>query len=127
MIKAQPRRTNALTLMELIGAILILGVLMAVSLPLYVNAVKDSRKKTCRATLQTISIAVMAAKVRLNYQDYGAFFGSIDTTLETDLYTIPKCPDNGTYTISNGDGNNSFKVSCSVPGHGSYEPNRNIY
>ena len=48
---------TALLLIELLVVVLILAILMAVSLPLYLSAVGDSKKKTYRANMQTISTA----------------------------------------------------------------------
>jgi len=54
------------TLIELLVVVLILSILMAVALPLYLSAVADSQKKTCRANMQTIANAALAARVRTN-------------------------------------------------------------
>ena len=40
---------SAFTLIELLVVVLILAVLMAVSIPLYLSAVADAQKKTCRS------------------------------------------------------------------------------
>ena len=54
------------TLIELLVVVLILAILMSVALPLYLSAVGDSQKKTCRANLQTIANAVLASKIKNN-------------------------------------------------------------
>ena len=41
-------KPRGFTLIELLVVVLILAVLMAVSIPLYLSAVADSQKKTCR-------------------------------------------------------------------------------
>src|SRR5882757_1201559 len=58
------RNRRGFTLIELLVVVLILAVLMAVSIPLYLSAVADSQKKTCRANMQTIANAVQAARVK---------------------------------------------------------------
>src|SRR5438270_9303239 len=112
------------TLIELLVVVLILAVLMAVSIPLYLSAVADSQKKTCRANMQTIANAVQAARVKNNSSDYSSFVGSVTTTLEPDLNSVPTCPLAGAYTIANGNSGNAttFKVSCSATGHGTFQP-----
>ncbi len=112
------------TLIELLVVVLILAVLMAVSMPLYLSAVADSQKKTCRSNMQTISNAVQAARVKSQLADYSSFVGSVSTTLEADLESIPVCPTMGIYTIVNGSSGSTstFKVSCSSAGHGTFEP-----
>ena len=52
------RNRRGFTLIELLVVVLILAVLMAVSIPLYLSAVADSQRKTCRANMQTIANAV---------------------------------------------------------------------
>lgn len=118
------RARRGFTLIELLVVVLILAVLMAVSIPLYLSAVADSQKKTCRANMQTISNAVQASRVKNNATDYSAFIGSASTALENDLQSIPLCPNGGAYTIANGSSGSSstFQVKCSAAGHGKFEP-----
>src|SRR5215510_5391684 len=86
------RSRKGFTLIELLVVVLILAVLMAVSIPLYLSAVADSQKKTCRANMQTIANAVQAARIKNNSSDYSSFVGSVSTTLEPDLQAVPLCP-----------------------------------
>jgi type IV pilus assembly protein PilA len=115
------------TLIELLVVVLILAILMSVAIPLYLSAVSDSQKKTCRANMQTIANAVQANKVKAQAADYSTYMGSITTGTtgnEPDLNSIPNCPNNGTYTIvqgSSGD-NTTFAVSCSATNHGTFQP-----
>ena len=134
-LNKQTRRTRkAFTLIELLVVVLILAILMAVALPLYLSAVADSQKKTCRANMQTIANAVQAARVKTVANDYSAFVGAVSTTTEPDLQSVPICPNGGTYNVTtsgslndaNGNGvtipANSFGVSCSASGHGGFIP-----
>src|SRR3954463_10827361 len=66
------RNRRGFTLIELLVVVLILAVLMAVSIPLYLSAVADSQKKTCRANMQTIANAVQAGRVKNNSADYSS-------------------------------------------------------
>ena len=97
---------------------------MAVSIPLYLSAVADSQTKTCRANMQTIANAVQASRVKAASADYTAFVGSVSTTLEPDLNSVPICPLLGTYSIANGSSGNAttFKVRCTMTGHNTFEP-----
>ena len=118
------RGRRGFTLIELLVVVLILAILMAVSIPLYLSAVADSQKKTCRSNMQTIANAVQAARVKGSLADYSSFIGSVNTTLEADLQSIPVCPQTGAYTIGNGSSGSAstFKVACSASGHGTFEP-----
>jgi len=123
------RNRRGFTLIELLVVVLILAVLMAVSIPLYLSAVADSQRKTCRANMQTIANAVQAARVKSNTADYSSFVGSVSTTLEADLSSVPTCPNAGVYTIANGNSGSAttFQVNCSatpagLPAHGKFQP-----
>ena len=118
-------RRRGFTLIELLVVVLILSILMAVALPLYLSAVSDSQKKTCRANMQTIANTVQAARVRTNAANYGALItAGVDKTSLTDLQAVPVCPNAGAYTLANGSSSDTttFKVVCSATGHGSFEP-----
>src|SRR5690348_17511697 len=110
------RSRRGFTLIELLVVVLILAVLMAVAAPLYLSAVADSQKKTCRANMQTIANAVQAARVKSGGQDYSAIItGGVTTTNLPDLQSVPQCPNGGTYSLANGSqGANSFEVQCSA-------------
>jgi len=117
-------RTAGFTLIELLVVVLILAILMSVALPLYLSAVGDSQKKTCRSNLQTIATAVQAARTRGLLADYSTLMGPVSSDVELDLVNTPKCPQNGAYTIIQGSSadNTTFKAKCSVVLHGTFEP-----
>jgi type IV pilus assembly protein PilA len=125
---AASRNRKGFTLIELLVVVLILAILMAVALPLYLSAVADSQKKTCRANMQTIANAVAAARVKTGAPDFAAYVGSTITNatvagLVPDLNAAPICPNTGVYSIVNGTStpaNSSFKVSCTK--HLTFEP-----
>jgi len=118
------RGRRGFTLIELLVVVLILAVLMAVSIPLYLSAVADSQKKTCRANMQTIANAVQASRVKNNSADYSAFVGAVTVVLEPDLSSVPTCPLAGAYTVANGNSADAttFQVNCSAAGHGKFQP-----
>ena len=118
-------KKHGFTLIELLVVVLILAILMSVALPLYLSAVGDSQKKTCRANMQTIANTVLSAKVKTQALDYGTIItAGVVTTSLLDLTAVPKCPNAGAYTLANGSSasNTTFKVACSATGHGTFEP-----
>jgi type IV pilus assembly protein PilA len=122
-LKSAPLRSRAFTLIELLVVVLILAILMAVALPLYLNAVADSEKKACRANLQTIANAVQAARVQDKASGYAAYAGAPTSAVLKDLITIPKCPSGGTYTVAvPGSTTGAYEVRCSMASHGKFEP-----
>ena len=122
---AASRNRKGFTLIELLVVVLILAILMAVALPLYLSAVADSQKKTCRANMQTIANAVQAARTKTGAPNYGLFItGGVNTATLPDLAAAPACPNAGLYTLvvgTSGD-NATFKVNCSIAGHDTFEP-----
>jgi type IV pilus assembly protein PilA len=120
MINSLRSRKKGFTLIELLVVVLILAILMAVALPLYLSAVADSEKKTCRANLQTIANAVQAYRVK---NRASTAIPSM-TDLNGDLGATPKCPNNGTYSVASDStaGSQGFKTSCSISAHGDFIP-----
>ena len=122
---AASRNRKGFTLIELLVVVLILAILMAVAMPLYLSAVADSQKKTCRANMQTIANAVAAARVKSAAANYGALItGGVTILNLPDLAAPPVCPNAGAYTLSVGSSttNTTFQVNCAATGHGKFEP-----
>jgi type IV pilus assembly protein PilA len=121
-------KRRGFTLIELLVVVLILAILMSVALPLYLSAVGDSQKKTCRSNMQTIANAVMSARLKSGVTNFSSFVMtdlSVSTNLAKvpDLSSAPICPLGNKYNIVDGSitpANSSFKVSCA--GHGTFEP-----
>ncbi|MEP6756086.1 MAG: prepilin-type N-terminal cleavage/methylation domain-containing protein [Chthonomonadales bacterium] len=122
MVKAISNKRRGFTLIELLVVVLILAILMSVALPLYLSAVGDSQKKTCRANLQTIANAVQAKKVSGLLADYSSFVGAVSTANEPDLTAVPICPTGGALTVEAGVGGttDTYRVKCAK--HGTFEP-----
>ena len=91
------RGRTGFTLIDLLVVILILAVLMAIALPLYLRAVRDSERQTCRSNMQTIANAEQAYRVRSAGHQYVPATGSTsDLSLligtAEDLQALPQCP-----------------------------------
>ena len=134
---ASRRSREGFTLIELLVVVLILSILMAVAMPLYLSAVSDSKRKTCRANMQTIANTVVAARIRNNFPDYAVIIAKNGSGLDIapldaaigslpDLLAVPTCPSGGVYSLRTGRGRSSrsFRVRCSVTAHGNFEPGR---
>ena len=93
-LTALPRNRRAFTLIELLVVVLILSILMAVALPLYLNAVSDSQKKTCRANMQSIANAEQAYKVSNVTHVYTSTIGDLTPNLQA----VPLCPSGGAFS-----------------------------
>ena len=112
------RGKGGFTLIELLVVVLILAILMAVALPLYLSAVGDAERKTCRANMQSIAHAEQAYRVKYR----GGYTATIDPDLLPDLQFVPVCPTGGAYSVTVGTPTGGFTVNCSDADHGSFVP-----
>lgn len=117
MQKLISRKRRGFTLIELLVVVLILAILMAVALPLYLNAVADAETKTCRSNLQTISNAVQAKRVSTRTAYAAIAAGGLVAALP-DLQSAPICPSAGAYSVALTPA--PYTVSCTI--HGDFTP-----
>ena len=105
------KRNKGFTLVEIMIVVLIIGILMAIAVPNFIQARQSSRKSSCIANLKQIDAGkeqfAMDAKL-----DTGATVNWSDLT-PTYMKSQPACPSGGTYTVA-GVGTNP---SCSSAGH----------
>lgn len=104
------RRERGFTLVEIMIVVLIIGILLAIAVPSFMNARERSRANACRSNLRQIQAAKEQWAMANNK-------GPTDTPAWTDLtpnfiQQQPSCPSGGTYTI----GNMSTDPSCSIGG-----------
>ena len=123
------RRMGGFTLVEVLIVVLILAILMAVALPLYVSALAESERKTCRSNMYSIASAEQAYKTRLTPHVYTTNL----TDLFPDLGATPICPRLGTYSVTISSGSDTANngntvdaggliVHCTAAGHGVFAP-----
>ncbi len=113
------KRRKGFTLVELLVVVLILAILMAVAIPAYLAAVKESRRRTCRANMQSIAHAEQAYLIR-NPGGYTADLSAGGPLVgpDKDLQALPICPEGGTYTVDTGTNNQGpITIHCSVQAH----------
>jgi len=104
------RKRMGFTLIELLVVILILAILMAIALPLYLRAVRNSNRQTCRSNMQTIGNAAQAYRIRSAGHSYPAdvlvLTAPDPVTGLADLQSVPECP-----TDDTGDDNNDYVLT----------------
>jgi prepilin-type N-terminal cleavage/methylation domain-containing protein len=106
------RRERGFTLVEIMIVVLIIGILLAIAVPNFINARERSRANACRSNLRQIQAAKEQWAMANNQ-------GSTATPTQADLVAHlypdmrPTCPSGGTYTI----GNMSTNPTCSIAGH----------
>ena len=105
------RREQGFTLVEIMIVVLIIGILLAIAVPSFMNARERSRTNACRSNLRQIQAA----------KEQWAMANNRGPTATPDWEDLvpdfmqqrPNCPSGGTYTI----GNMSTNPTCSIGGN----------
>ena len=91
--------------------VLIIGILMAIAVPQFVNARTQSQLSTCMSNLREIETAKETWAMQTK-QAATATPATADL-VPTFMKTTPTCPSGGSYTI----GTLSVRPTCSTTGH----------
>lgn len=108
-------KTNrGFTLVEIMIVILIIGVLMAIAVPSFVQARQSGRKSSCLGNLKVISNAKeqWAMDNKKSNGDTVGFTDLVGSTLY--IKSTPSCPEGGTYTVNTIGANPTCTVSTHV-------------
>ena len=109
MLKLFMRSKKGFTLVELMVVVVILGILVAIAVPIYNSITGDAERKACHANLRTID----GAKTQ--------YAASTGLTWPNDFFqggTLPKCPDPSAPPYSHTNPTDPAQAECDV--HGSY-------
>jgi type IV pilus assembly protein PilA len=101
------------TLVELMVVVVIIGVLVAIAIPVYSTVTASAEKRACQANLRTVDGAYRVAQAA----DAAApatddWTGLMSALVPTYLAVIPTCPSAGTYSWTAAGG-----AACNVSGH----------
>ena len=108
-----PSRQTGFTLVELVIVIAVLGILAGLAIPYFMEAREEAAKKECLAN-RTQIMRMFHAQQASNYN--GTLVGFLAEVVKEPndnkyFNFVPKCADNGTYSVSN------EKVVCSIAEH----------
>ena len=107
MNRKAERTSSGFTLVEIMIVTMIIGLILAIAIPNYLNAKRDSMKYTCIGNLRQID----SAKSIWATGNFGT--PEMEDLVPDYLRKTPECPSGGEYTLA-GIGSDS---TCSVSGH----------
>jgi prepilin-type N-terminal cleavage/methylation domain-containing protein len=98
-IRSFPRRSG-FTLVEIMIVVLIIGVILSIAVPSFIQARQSARKSSCIASLKSIETAKeqWAMDTKKSNGDAVGFTDLVGATLY--LKSTPSCPASGTYTCN---------------------------
>jgi len=115
------------TLVELMIVVVILGILVAIAVPIYSAVTTNAKKKTCLSNMRIMS--GIAVQYFINNDGYEGLFGGGTTIADMNAKTdwpedfigrldngkIPECPSDGTYSLTLIDANH-IQFECTEHG-----------
>jgi len=109
----KPATAKGFTLVEIMIVVLIIGILLAIAIPNFIQARETSRAKACVANLKQIESAKQQYMMDKNASSFAA---AVPTAAVLGQYikSIPSCPSAGTYST----GTETLSASCSVGSSG---------
>lgn len=105
--------TKGFTLVELMVVLLVLGILVAMAVPLYCSVTERAKTNSCATNLRTMDgAAAQYYSAQGNWPTAGTA-GVDDLVSANYLQTVPVCPTGGVYSFNA----SNHRFTCSVSGH----------
>ena len=115
------RRDEGFTLVELMVVVLIIGILVAIAVPIFNAAKASAQQKTCWANERTVEGAYQSWQAAGNDGTSLANFAGLLGVLSPNYVRVtPSCPASGTYTTTFSGGSTKPTVGISCSTHNSH-------
>jgi type IV pilus assembly protein PilA len=116
--------SRGLTLIEVLVVVLILGILLAVAIPLYMRSVQSAAENTCRANLTTLANVANGFRTSdpsHKFPDAAGLDAQLQKEGQPKLADF-KGPNGESYTYTPSSAGDSFTIKCNNnPSHGTYD------
>ena len=111
------RKDEGFTLVELMVVVLIIGILVAIAVPIFNAAKASAQQKTCWANERTVEGAYQSWQAAGNDGSVLTNYSTLLTALTPNyVKSTPSCPASGVYTatFSGGTTNPTVTISCGI-------------
>jgi len=106
LMKGFKKNNKGFTLVELMVVVVIIGILVAIAIPVYNASETRAKKGVCEANRRMIESAL--EQYYMNEGNYTTTLGDLDEYFKDGA---PTCPDKGTYSIEKDD-DAIYRVYC---------------
>jgi len=112
------RRDEGFTLVELMVVVLIIGILVAIAIPVFNAARGNAQEKACVSNLRTLDGSIEQWRAADPANDPSTWTNFADAMADLGDYVkeTPVCPAGGTYSLASA-GTSSPAFACSIAGH----------